>query len=268
MTVDHPVNLPDLRDRVALVTGAGRGIGRAVAGDLARAGATVAVVARSADQLADIAREIRAAGGGAAACTADLTSLGAAQELVTRAARELGAIDVLVNNAGTVAPLGPTESLDAAEVEASYQLNILAPMVLSAAVIPAMRARNWGRIVNVSSGIVANPAGMVGANTYAGVKSALEAHSRNLAAELDGTGITVNVYRPGRVDTAMQAWIRSQDPARVGGGLVDRFAAAYQARELITPAESAAALVSRLSSPDTGQIWDVTDVSPHLVERN
>ena len=268
MTVNHPVNLPDLSGRVALVTGAGRGIGNAVAGDLARAGATVAVVARSADRLADVVQEIRAAGGGAAAYAVDLTSLSAAQELATRAARELGAIDVLVNNAGMVAPLGPTESLDAAEIQASYRLNVLAPMVLSAAVIPTMRARNWGRIVNVSSGIVANPAGMVGANTYAGVKSALEAHSRNLAAELDGTGITVNVYRPGRVDTAMQSWIRSQDPARVGGGLVDRFAAAYQAGELITPAESAAALVSRLPSPDTGQIWNVADVSPHHTERN
>jgi NAD(P)-dependent dehydrogenase (short-subunit alcohol dehydrogenase family) len=125
-----------------------------------------------------------------------------------------------------------------------------------------MRARNWGRIVNVSSGIVANPGGMIGANTYTGAESALEAHSLNLAAELAGTGITVNVYRPGRVDTAMQAWIRGQDPVDVGGGLVDRFAAAYQAGELITPAESAAALVSRLSSTATGQIWDVADVLP------
>ena len=104
---------------MALVTGAGRGIGRAVAGELAPAGATVAVVARSAGPLADVVREIRAAGGGAAAYPTDLTSLDAAGELVTRAARELGAIDILVNNARMIAPLGPTESLDAAEIEAS-----------------------------------------------------------------------------------------------------------------------------------------------------
>ena len=77
-----------------------------------------------------------------------------------------------------------------------------------------MIERGWGRVVNVSSGIVANPKRMIGGNAYATSKSALEAHTLNLAAELVGTGVTVNVYRPGAVDTQMQAWIRRQSGSR------------------------------------------------------
>jgi NAD(P)-dependent dehydrogenase (short-subunit alcohol dehydrogenase family) len=103
-----------------------------------------------------------------------------------------------------------------------------------------------GRIVNVSGGIVASPGSMVGGNVYAAAKAALEAHTRNLAAELAGTGVTVNVYRPGGVDTAMQAWIRAQDPKRIGGELHQRFVRSYADGTLITPAQSAAALIGHL----------------------
>ena len=117
-------NLPDLKGHVALVTGADGH--RPRRGRRARPGRrNRGSRGPSAGPLADVVREIRAAGGGAAAYPTDLTSLDAAGELVTRAARELGAIDILVNNARMIAPLGPTESLDAAEIEASYRLNAL-----------------------------------------------------------------------------------------------------------------------------------------------
>ena len=98
-----------------------------------------------------------------------------------------------------------------------------------------MLERRWGRVVNVSSGIVASPAAMVGANAYAATKAALEAHTVNLAAELAGTGVTVNAYRPGSVDTAMQAWIRDQDPDAIGRALHDRFTERHAAGDLISP---------------------------------
>jgi NAD(P)-dependent dehydrogenase (short-subunit alcohol dehydrogenase family) len=84
-----------------------------------------------------------------------------------------------------------------------------------------MLGQEWGRVVNVSSGIAAHPESMIGANAYAAGKAALEAHTVNLATELAGTGVTVNAFRPGPVDTAMQAWIRSQDRARIGAALHD-----------------------------------------------
>jgi NAD(P)-dependent dehydrogenase (short-subunit alcohol dehydrogenase family) len=98
---------------------------------------------------------------------------------------------------------------------------------------------------------------MVRGNAYAATKAALEAHTVNLAAELAGTGVTVNVYRPGGVDTAMQAWIRGQDPQRIGG-LHEWFNRNYAEGTLITPERSAAGLLAHLAGDDTGAIWDVS----------
>ena len=134
---------------------------------------------------------------------------------------------------------------------------MIAPAALTAAVLPGMLDAGWGRVVNVSSGIVAFPAGMVRGNAYAATKAALEAHTVNLAAELAGTGVTVNAYRPGGVDTAMQAWIRSQDPERIGG-LHERFNKNYAEGTLITPEHSAAALLAHLAGDGTGEVWDVS----------
>ena len=116
----------------------------------------------------------------------------------------------------------------------------------------------WGRVVNISSAIAAHPDDMVRGNAYATTKAALEAHTVNLAAELRGTGVTVNAYRPGGVDTAMQAWIRQQAPERIGAGLHERFNRNYAEGSLITPGHSAAALLTHLAGDDTGVIWDVT----------
>lgn len=101
-------------------------------------------------------------------------------------------------------------------------MNVVGPMRLTRALLDGMVKRGWGRIVNVSSGIAAAPGAMAGMNAYAASKAALEAHTLNLAAELAGTGVTVNVLRPGMVDTAMPAWIRGQPPAEIGAALHDR----------------------------------------------
>jgi NAD(P)-dependent dehydrogenase (short-subunit alcohol dehydrogenase family) len=108
---------------------------------------------------------------------------------------------------------------------------------------------------------VANPAGMVRGNAYAATKAALEAHTVNLAAELRGTGVTVNAYRPGGVDTAMQAWIRRQDPDRIGAGLHERFNRSFADSALITPEHSASAMLAHLPSDETGAAWDVSTAS-------
>jgi 3-oxoacyl-[acyl-carrier protein] reductase len=100
---------------------------------------------------------------------------------------------------------------------------------------------------------------MIGGTVYAATKAALEAHTLNLAAELAGTGVTVNAYRPGGVDTAMQAWIRGQDPERIGAGLHEQFARSHASGRLLTPERSAASLIARLGTDATGQVWDVAD---------
>jgi NAD(P)-dependent dehydrogenase (short-subunit alcohol dehydrogenase family) len=103
---------------------------------------------------------------------------------------------------------------------------------------------------------------MVRANAYAATKAALEAHTVNLAAELHGTGVTVNAYRPGRVDTAMQGWIRGQDPVRIGHALHERFTRFVTDGALITPEQSAAALVAHLADEQTGAVWDLDATAP------
>ncbi|HEX9482095.1 MAG TPA: SDR family NAD(P)-dependent oxidoreductase [Solirubrobacteraceae bacterium] len=100
---------------------------------------------------------------------------------------------------------------------------------------------------------------MVGGGVYAATKAALEAHTLNLAAELADTGVTANIYRPGAVDTAMQEWIRSQPPEQIGAALHERFSARYEQGTLITPKQSATALLAHLPGEASGQIWDVSD---------
>jgi NAD(P)-dependent dehydrogenase (short-subunit alcohol dehydrogenase family) len=258
---EHTMTL-SLTGRTALVTGAGRGIGRAIAIGLARAGADVLVTARSPNELADVVVAIGAAGPGAGqarAVAADLADDRQRQRVVN-AGLARGRIDVLVNNAATVEPLGTFAAIGADDLRAAFDLNVIAPAALAAAVIPGMVEAGWGRIVNISSGVAANPGSMIGGNAYAATKAALEASTRNLAAELAGTGVTVNVYRPGGVDTAMQAWIRSQDPSRIGPALHERFHRSYADGGLLTPEASAAALLTHLLGPDgdqTGAIWDL-----------
>ncbi len=257
-----------LTGRTALITGAGRGIGRAIAVELARAGADVLLNARSAGELADAVSAVGAVGavgdrdaGQARTVAADITD-DRQRQRVAGAGLARGRIDILVNNAASVEPLGPTVALSADQVRRAFEINVIAPAVLAAACVPGMVEAGWGRIVNVSSGIVADPGAMVGGNIYAASKAALEAHTRNLAAELDGTGVTVNVYRPGGVDTAMQAWIRAQDPGRIGGLLHERFVRSYADGGLLTPGESASALMGHLLGPDgeqTGRIWSLAD---------
>jgi NAD(P)-dependent dehydrogenase (short-subunit alcohol dehydrogenase family) len=250
----------DFAGKTALITGAGRGIGRAVALGLAEAGARLVLVARSASQL-EQTQEILlgqgAAGGQVRIVPADLSD----EEQRGRAAGialAAGRVDILVNNAATVEPVGPTASVPAAELRYAFELNVIAPAALTAAVLPGMLDAGWGRVVNVSSGIVARPDSMVRFNAYAATKAALEAHTVNLAAELRGTGVTVNVFRPGGVDTAMQAWIRQQDPGRIGTAAYERFNQNFADGTLITPEQSAAALIAHLSGDDTGAIWDVS----------
>jgi len=251
-----------VRGRVALVTGAGRGIGRQIAIGLAARGAAVALLARSEDELADAVAEIHAADGTATAIVTDVQDFQGLLGAIERVRAELGPPVVLINNAAVVAPLGPTHTLDPTAIAIAASVNIVAPITLSAMLLPDMTAAGWGRIVNISSGIAATPAAMPGMTVYAAAKAALEAHTLNLAAELDGTGITVNVYRPGAVDTAMQRWIREQPPERIGSALHDRFAAMHTDGKLVSPERSAASLLRRLASSETGQIWSFEDPAP------
>jgi NAD(P)-dependent dehydrogenase (short-subunit alcohol dehydrogenase family) len=249
-----------LDGKEALVTGAGRGVGRDTALELARAGARVALLARSGDELQESAGRVREFGGTAFVVQADLGDLDGLAEIARRVNGAVGSVDILINNAATAEAVGASVSLDPAAWAAALTVNVVAPATLAFCLLPAMLERRWGRVVNVSSGIVEEPGAIIRANAYVTSKAALEAHTLNLAAELADSGVTVNVFRPGSVDTAMFD-LMCDSPAMIGNPELREWALRTRADgELTTPDESARSLVARLHTDSSGQIWDVSDV--------
>jgi len=189
-----------LSGRIALVTGGGRGIGRAVALALAREGAAVAVAARSADQLDETARLIHEAGGRAIALPADISDPAAVRRMADAAADQLGPIDILVNNAG-VARFATVLDADPNDWRLMFEVNLLGAFLCTQAVLPAMLERGRGWIINISSS-----AGIKGYPEQAGYcasKHGMIGFAKALALETRGTGVRVHSLCPGAVDTAM-----------------------------------------------------------------
>ncbi len=194
---------PDLKGRVALVTGGSRGIGAAVAIVLAEAGAAVAVNyrERAADAEAVVAK-IKDNGGRAVALAADVSQGTAVADMVRQAAAALGPIDILINNAG-IAIVRGIDELTEAEFDQTLAVNLKSAFLCIQAVIPTMRARKWGRIVNISSG-AARGAGVIGPH-YNASKAGVEGLTRGYAARLVKEGITVNAVAPTLIETDMMS---------------------------------------------------------------
>jgi len=191
----------DLSNRVALVTGGSRGIGAAIALALADAGCAVAVNYRErADDAEAVVAKVKAMGGRAIAVAADVSQGTAVAAMVERAATALGPIDVLVNNAG-VAIVRSVDDLTEAEFDLTIAVNLKSAFLCTQAVLPAMRARKWGRIVNITSG-AARGAGAIGVH-YNASKAGMEGLTRGYAARLVKEGITVNSVAPSLIETDM-----------------------------------------------------------------
>ncbi len=188
--------MKDLQNANAIVTGASRGLGTHIARSLASSGVNVAVAARSAQQLEAVRAELVSLGVKAVAIRADVTVAAERQELVERAAAELGPIDILVNNAGTELASRYTD-LDPTQIEAMVNLNLTAPLLLIRAVLPRMLDRGKGHIVNLSSGAgkIAQPFDVV----YSATKFGLVGATHALRAEYLGSPVGFSVICPGFV---------------------------------------------------------------------
>jgi 3-oxoacyl-[acyl-carrier protein] reductase len=190
-----------LKGRTALVTGGSRGIGAAICNALADAGAAVAINCRERlDQANELAGEIGKRGGRALSVAADVSQREAVAGMVARVTSELGPVDILVNNAGIAITRG-VDDLTEEDFDRTITVNLKSAFLCMQAVLPAMRARKWGRIVNISSG-AARGAGSIGPH-YNASKAGMEGLTRGYAARLVKEGITVNAVAPSLIATDM-----------------------------------------------------------------
>jgi 3-oxoacyl-[acyl-carrier protein] reductase len=194
--------MSDLKNRVAMVTGGSRGIGKAIALALARAGAAVAVNyrARGGDAAA-VAEAIRDSGGRAVAIAADVSLAGAVQVMVHEVEERLGPVDILVNNAGMAAVRG-LDDITEEDFDRAIAVNLKSAFLCTQAILPGMRSRRWGRIVNISSIGARTGSGAISI-AYGASKAGLEGMTRAYALRLAPEGVTVNAVAPGLVDTDM-----------------------------------------------------------------
>lgn len=200
MRAEHSKSL-ELEGRTALVTGGGRGLGRAIAGHLARAGAHVALVARTRGQLEEAAAAIESDGGRALAIVADVTDRSAVEAGVAEAERTLGPISILVNNAGLADPYGPIGHVDPDHWWRSYSIHVRGTLLFMSAVLPGMRARGAGRIINIASkgGIVVAP----NLSSYCVAKATVIRLTEHVDAEARADGVRAFVVQPGTIATGM-----------------------------------------------------------------
>ncbi len=203
----------DLTGRVALVTGASRGIGAAVALAMAQAGAAVAVNYQQRAQAAEaVAARLAETGRKAIAVQADVSDSTAVTGMIRSIEARLGPVDILVNNAG-IALIRGLEDLTEADFDRTLAVNLKSVFLCTQAVLPHMRTRGWGRIVNISSG-AARGAGGVGLH-YNASKAGMEGMTRGYAARLVKQGITVNAVAPSLIETDMVKSGLASSPERI-----------------------------------------------------
>ena len=232
-----------LQGRGAVITGGGRGIGKAVARYLAERGASVVVSARTTKEIDAVAAELQADGHQAHAITCDVADEASVLAMTSEAANRLGTVDILVNNAG-IAPSNAVKRIPLEEWNRVLAVNVTGTFLCTKAFLPGMLERSWGRIINVAS--VAGLRGSKYIAAYCASKHAQIGFTRALADEVAGNGITVNAICPGYVDTPMTEYSVTQIVEKAGVSpeeALQHILALSPQKRLIRPEEIAAVAV-------------------------
>ena len=245
-----------MADRIAFVTGASRGIGRACALALAGAGTKVVIAARQLDKLEHVAEEIRAAGGAAYVVSIDLGSQDSIKETFAKASKEFGRIDILVNNAGITRD-GLALRMKRDDWDAVLQTNLSGSFFCIQQVISPMIRERWGRIINITS--VVAEAGNAGQANYCAAKAGLIGLTKSLAQELASRSVTVNAVAPGFIETDMTGALTEDQKSKITESIP---------LKRIGKPEDIAAAVRFLASEDAGYVTGhVLDVNGGMYMR-
>jgi NAD(P)-dependent dehydrogenase (short-subunit alcohol dehydrogenase family) len=249
-----------LHGQVAVVTGAGRGIGRATAVTLAQAGADLSVAARTAADIEETARQVREQGSSALVVPADVSDWSAMQELEEKTFESLGPTDIVVVNAGTMQPVGETWEVSPSSWAESLRINLIGAFFTVRAFLPRMIGQRSGVIILVSSGAAGHP--VPGWSAYCAAKAGLDHFARNVAAELDERNLPIRIHTlyPGVVATSMQRRIRNLSAEEFPR--VEKYRD-YHEKEILRPPEEPAKLIWWLATPLAaefhGQVVDIDD---------
>jgi len=238
-----------LKGKVAIITGSGRGLGRAAAIAMAREGASVLVLSRTQSEIRETEKTITLAGGRAVSLRADVSKPGDVEKAVGRAVSEFGGLDILMNNAAIIGPIKPLHEVAREDWAYAMGVNLGGAYMFSRASVPHMMRRGGGKIINVTSGLGSMVYPMFG--TYSVAKSGLIHLTRVMAAELAGHGIQVNGLDPGVMDTRMQEEVRELGPGALGEKVYQDFLDMKTEGHLRPPGE-AARLALFLASADSG----------------
>lgn len=238
---------PELSGRTALVTGGGRGIGRATALALADHGARVVLTGRHHETLAAVAREIEAGGGQARPLVADA----AREDQVRRLFDGDWPVDILINNAAIVGPIGPVATVDPQAWSRNIAVNLVGPFLTCHYALPGMLDRGWGRIVNVSAGVASGR--MATWSAYSASKAGLETLTKVIAREAGDRGVRANVVRPGIVDTGMQEEIRETPEVAFGRENLERYRS-YKEQGMLRDPSDPARLILWVLSPEAASL--------------
>jgi NAD(P)-dependent dehydrogenase (short-subunit alcohol dehydrogenase family) len=250
---------PLLKDRVAIITGAGRGIGKAIALAFAREGAWLFLAARTERELMETADRCHDTGSKAQAVTMDVSNWNHVQHLMNTAIKEAGQVDILVNSAGIYGPIGPTAEIDKSAWVRATEVNLFGPFYLCRALMPHFIERKNGKIILLGGGGATTP--LPNFSSYAATKAGVVRLADTLAEELKPFNIQVNVIAPGLVDSRLQDEVLAAGP--LAGALFDKIKQARETGAGAVSPEVAASLAVFLASEASGKLTGKLIAAPY-----
>jgi NAD(P)-dependent dehydrogenase (short-subunit alcohol dehydrogenase family) len=249
------VEVMKLKDKVAIITGGGRGLGRSVALAFGREGAKVALAARTKEQIEHVAQELRSIGKSVIAIPTDVSDEDQVNHLVNKTLEAYGTIDILVNNAGVRGPIGPIHKISLKDWEQTLRINLTATFLCSKAVLPVMLEKKEGKIINIATTMTPRP----NLTPYMVAKAGVSHFTKQLSREVKEFNIQVNAIHPGVMDTKMQKELRKAGTEVVGTDMFERMKAEGILHSPDEPAQLVLFLATKAADGITGEFLSFDD---------